>query len=92
MFANLFFFINASLVNTLLDNGASQKYYHWTKGVQIRGSLDLFDAWALKNGLRKEFLQYTARLSTVADFLATTKECLLQVFAYPLIHHFLFII
>jgi hypothetical protein len=79
MFVNLFFFINASLVNTLLDDGASQKYYHWTKGVQIRGSLDLFDAWALKNGLRKEFLQYTARLSTVADCLATTKERLLQM-------------
>lgn len=79
MFANLFFFINASLVNTLLDNGAGVKFYQWTKGVQIRGSLDLFDAWALKNGLRKEFLQYTARLSAVSDFLATAKERLLQV-------------
>ncbi|XP_019614745.1 PREDICTED: LOW QUALITY PROTEIN: ras-associating and dilute domain-containing protein-like [Branchiostoma belcheri] len=78
MFAYLFFFMNASLFNTLMERGAGGRFYKWQKGVQIRGNLDQLEGWAADTGLAEEAGKFMAKLSAAVDLLATPKVHLLQ--------------
>ncbi|XP_035695509.1 ras-associating and dilute domain-containing protein-like isoform X3 [Branchiostoma floridae] len=78
MFAYLFFFMNASLFNTLMERGAGGRFYKWQKGVQIRGNLDQLETWAADAGLGEEADKFMAKLSAAVDLLATPKVHLLQ--------------
>ncbi|XP_066291857.1 ras-interacting protein 1-like isoform X2 [Branchiostoma lanceolatum] len=78
MFSYLFFFMNASLFNTLMERGAGGRFYKWQKGVQIRGNLDQLEGWAADAGLGEEAGRFLAKLSAAVDLLATPKVHLLQ--------------
>ena len=79
LFAYLFFFSNASLFNSLMERGPGGKFYRWTKGVQMRGNLDLVEAWAQSNNLKNQYDEYLAKFQCAVDLLATPKAQLLQV-------------
>ena len=79
LFAYLFFFSNASLFNSLMERGPGGKFYKWTKGVQMRGNLDVLEEWAQVNGLANQFDEYLAKFQSAVNLLATPKVELLQV-------------
>lgn len=78
LFAYLFFFSNASLFNSLMERGPGGNFYSWSKGVQMRGNLDVLEDWAQANGLSSQFNEYMAKFTSAVDLLATTKVQLLQ--------------
>uniref|UniRef100_A0A668AVR0 Si:ch211-176g6.2 n=1 Tax=Myripristis murdjan TaxID=586833 RepID=A0A668AVR0_9TELE len=80
LLAYLFYFINASLFNTLMERGSEAGFYHWSRGVCIRANLDLLLDWALGAGpgLGQMALEYTHTLSSAVNLLATPRENLLQ--------------
>ncbi|KPP78088.1 ras-associating and dilute domain-containing protein-like [Scleropages formosus] len=79
LFAYLFFFINASLFNTLMERGSGGGFYKWSKGVQIRANLDLLMDWAQGAELGHLAVDFFQKLSAAVNLLATPKENLLQV-------------
>eukprot|EP00111_Clytia_hemisphaerica_P011167 TCONS_00032689-protein len=79
LFAYLFFFSNASLFNSLMERGPGGKFYRWTKGVQMRGNLDLLESWAQSNHLKNQYEEYLAKFQCAVDLLATPKAQLLQI-------------
>ncbi|KAG7505385.1 ras-associating and dilute domain-containing protein-like isoform X2 [Solea senegalensis] len=76
--AYLFFFINASLFNALMDRGSVPGFYQWSRGVQIRANLDLMMDWIQSIGLGDLSTEYFQKLSAAVNLLATPKETLLQ--------------
>lgn len=76
--AYLFFFINASLFNTLMERGSVAGFYQWSRGVQIRANLDLLMDWAQTIGLGDIAGEFFQKLSAAVNLLATPKETLLQ--------------
>ncbi|KAL4648166.1 ras-associating and dilute domain-containing protein-like [Arapaima gigas] len=78
LFAYLFFFINASLFNTLMERGSGGGFYKWSKGVQVRANLDLLMDWIQGAGLGHLGVDLFQKLSTAVNLLATPKENLLQ--------------
>ncbi|XP_015258152.1 PREDICTED: ras-associating and dilute domain-containing protein-like [Cyprinodon variegatus] len=76
--AYLFFFINASLFNTLMERGSVAGFYQWSRGVQIRANLDLLMDWAQNIGLGDIAGEFFQKLSAAVNLLATPKETLLQ--------------
>ncbi|XP_077865256.1 ras-associating and dilute domain-containing protein-like [Saccoglossus kowalevskii] len=79
LFAYLFFFTNASLFNMLMERGTGGKFYKWSKGVQIRGNLDLIESWTQEHGLHDEAASFLKTLSTASGLLATPKVQLLHM-------------
>ncbi|XP_078808021.1 ras-associating and dilute domain-containing protein-like isoform X2 [Oryzias latipes] len=76
--AYLFFFINASLFNALMDRGSVASFYQWSRGVQIRANLDLLMDWIQSVGLGDVASEFLQKLSAAVNLLATPKETLLQ--------------
>uniref|UniRef100_A0A3Q3VQJ3 Uncharacterized protein n=1 Tax=Mola mola TaxID=94237 RepID=A0A3Q3VQJ3_MOLML len=76
--AYLFFFINASLFNTLMERGSVAGFYQWSRGVQIRANLDLTMDWIQNIGLGDLASEFFQKLSAAVNLLATPKETLLQ--------------
>lgn len=76
--AYLFFFINASLFNTLMERGSDAGFYQWSRGVQIRANLDLLMDWIQSIGLGDLATEFFQKLSAAVNLLATPKETLLQ--------------
>lgn len=76
--AYLFFFINASLFNALMERGSSPGFYQWSRGVQIRANLDLLMDWIQSIGLSDLASDFFQKLSAAVNLLATPKETLLQ--------------
>ncbi|KAM4717875.1 ras-associating and dilute domain-containing protein-like isoform 2-T2 [Anableps anableps] len=76
--AYLFFFINASLFNTLMERGSVAGFYQWSRGVQIRANLDLLMDWVQNIGLGDIASEFFQKLSAAVNLLATPKETLLQ--------------
>ncbi|XP_029363886.1 ras-associating and dilute domain-containing protein-like isoform X2 [Echeneis naucrates] len=76
--AYLFFFINASLFNTLMERGSVSGFYQWSRGVQIRANLDLLMDWVQSIGLGDLATEFFQKLSAAVNLLATPKETLLQ--------------
>ncbi|XP_040917950.1 RA_Radil_like and Myo5p-like_CBD_Rasip1 domain-containing protein [Toxotes jaculatrix] len=76
--AYLFFFINASLFNALMERGSVAGFYQWSRGVQIRANLDLLMDWIQSIGLGDLAAEFFQKLSAAVNLLATPKETLLQ--------------
>ncbi|XP_047428005.1 ras-associating and dilute domain-containing protein-like [Mugil cephalus] len=76
--AYLFFFINASLFNALMERGSVAGFYQWSRGVQIRANLDLLLDWIQSIGLSDLASEFFQKLSAAVNLLATPKETLLQ--------------
>uniref|UniRef100_A0A3Q1K9D0 Uncharacterized protein n=1 Tax=Anabas testudineus TaxID=64144 RepID=A0A3Q1K9D0_ANATE len=76
--AYLFFFINASLFNALMERGSVAGFYQWSRGVQIRANLDLLMDWIQSVGLGDLATEFFQKLSAAVNLLATPKETLLQ--------------
>ncbi|XP_023249603.1 ras-interacting protein 1-like isoform X1 [Seriola lalandi dorsalis] len=76
--AYLFFFINASLFNALMERGSVAGFYQWSRGVQIRANLDLLMDWVQSIGLGDLATEFFQKLSAAVNLLATPKETLLQ--------------
>nr|XP_057904402.1 ras-associating and dilute domain-containing protein-like isoform X2 [Doryrhamphus excisus] len=76
--AYLFFFINASLFNTLMERGSVVGFYQWSRGVQMRANLDLLMDWVHGASLGDVAADFLQKLSAAVNLLATPKETLLQ--------------
>ncbi|CAG02211.1 unnamed protein product, partial [Tetraodon nigroviridis] len=76
--AYLFFFINASMFNALMERGSVVGFYQWSRGVQIRANLDLMMDWFQSIGLGQLAAEFFQKLSAAVNLLATPKETLLQ--------------
>uniref|UniRef100_A0A8C6PEL0 Ras association and DIL domains 2a n=1 Tax=Nothobranchius furzeri TaxID=105023 RepID=A0A8C6PEL0_NOTFU len=76
--AYLFFFINASLFNTLMERGSVAGFYQWSRGVQIRANLDMLMDWSQSIGLGDLASEFLQKFSAAVNLLATPKETLLQ--------------
>ncbi|XP_054616125.1 ras-associating and dilute domain-containing protein-like isoform X3 [Dunckerocampus dactyliophorus] len=76
--AYLFFFINASLFNALMERGSVVGFYQWSRGVQMRANLDLLMDWVHSVNLGDVASDFFQKLSAAINLLATPKETLLQ--------------
>ncbi|KAM8729884.1 ras-associating and dilute domain-containing protein-like [Acanthopagrus schlegelii] len=74
----LFYFINASLFNSLMERGSEPGFYQWSTGIRLRASLDLLLDWAHAAGLGELALEHTQTLSSSINLLATPWKNLLQ--------------
>ncbi|XP_058851764.1 ras-associating and dilute domain-containing protein-like isoform X2 [Acipenser ruthenus] len=79
MFAYLFFFTNVSLFNQLLDKGPLRGWFHWSRGVQIQGSLRLVLEWAGNAGLSHLAEEFFSKFSSAVSLLATPTLQLVQM-------------
>ena len=79
LFEYLFFFTNASLFNSLMERGAGGKFYRWTKGVQIRGNLDVLEEFANRNGLQEQFTAHMKKIVAAVALLSIPKAQLMSV-------------
>ncbi|KAM8876450.1 ras-associating and dilute domain-containing protein isoform 1-T1 [Synchiropus picturatus] len=78
LMAYLFYFINASLFNSLMERGSEPGFYQWSRGVCMRANLDLLLDWAHAAGLGELALEHTLTFSTATNLLATPRKNLLQ--------------
>nr|XP_040031729.1 ras-associating and dilute domain-containing protein-like isoform X8 [Gasterosteus aculeatus aculeatus] len=74
----LFYFINASLFNLLMERGSEPGFYQWARGVRMRANLDLLLDWAHAAGLGELASEHTHTLSSAINLLATPRKNLLQ--------------
>ncbi|XP_039991396.1 ras-associating and dilute domain-containing protein [Xiphias gladius] len=74
----LFYFVNASLVNSLMERGSEPGFYQWSRGVRMRANLDLLLDWAHAAGQGELALEHTHTLSSAINLLATPRKNLLQ--------------
>ncbi|KAM9336593.1 ras-associating and dilute domain-containing protein [Symphorus nematophorus] len=74
----LFYFINASLFNSLMERGSEPGFYQWSRGVRMRANLDLLLDWAHAAGLGELAVEHTNTLSSAINLLATPRKNLLQ--------------
>uniref|UniRef100_G3NRA5 Si:ch211-176g6.2 n=1 Tax=Gasterosteus aculeatus TaxID=69293 RepID=G3NRA5_GASAC len=75
----LFYFINASLFNLLMERGTNKCTFHWwARGVRMRANLDLLLDWAHAAGLGELASEHTHTLSSAINLLATPRKNLLQ--------------
>ncbi|KAL7373148.1 hypothetical protein ABVT39_028345 [Epinephelus coioides] len=74
----LFYFINASLFNSLMERGSEPGFYQWSRGVCMRANLDLILDWAHAAGLGEVALEHTHTLSSAINLLATPGKNLQQ--------------
>uniref|UniRef100_A0A8C6TTQ1 Si:ch211-176g6.2 n=1 Tax=Neogobius melanostomus TaxID=47308 RepID=A0A8C6TTQ1_9GOBI len=81
LIAYLFYFINASLFNSLMERGLGSQlegFYQWSRGVHLRASLDLILDWAHDTGLGELAQDHTVKLSSAINLLATPRKTLLK--------------
>ncbi|XP_051795825.1 ras-associating and dilute domain-containing protein-like isoform X1 [Acanthochromis polyacanthus] len=74
----LFYFINASLFNSLMERGSEPGFYQWSRGVRMRANLDSLLDWAHAAGLGEVASEHTHTLSSAINLLATPRKNLLQ--------------
>ncbi|KAK5851315.1 hypothetical protein PBY51_002118 [Eleginops maclovinus] len=74
----LFYFINASLFNSLMERGSEPGFYHWSRGVRMRANLDFLLEWAHIDGLGEIASEHTHTLSSAINLLASPRKNLLQ--------------
>ncbi|XP_074518620.1 ras-associating and dilute domain-containing protein-like [Halichoeres trimaculatus] len=74
----LFYFINASLFNSLMERGSERGFYQWSRGVRMRSNLNFLLDWAQTAGLGELALKHTHTLSSAINLLATPRKNLLQ--------------
>ncbi|XP_069779008.1 ras-interacting protein 1 [Narcine bancroftii] len=79
MFGYLFFFCNASVLNTLMERGERGSFYQWTRGVQIRTNLDQVLDWTQTVGMADIASRYLQKLSTAVNLLCIPKTSLLMM-------------
>ena len=79
LFDYLFFFTNASLFNSLMERGTGGKFYRWTKGVQIRGNLDVLEEFASRSGLQDNFSSHMKKVVAAVALLSIPKAQLMSV-------------
>uniref|UniRef100_A0A3Q3GTE0 Dilute domain-containing protein n=1 Tax=Labrus bergylta TaxID=56723 RepID=A0A3Q3GTE0_9LABR len=75
----LFYFINASLFNSLMERGSERGFFQWSQGVRMRSNLNVLLDWAHTAGLGELALKHTHTLSSAINLLATPRKILLQV-------------
>ncbi|XP_034564590.1 ras-associating and dilute domain-containing protein-like [Notolabrus celidotus] len=74
----LFYFINASLFNSLMERGSERGFYQWSRGIRMRSNLNFLLDWAHTAGLGELALKHTHTLSSAINLLATPRKNLLQ--------------
>ncbi|XP_061764761.1 ras-associating and dilute domain-containing protein isoform X1 [Nerophis ophidion] len=74
----LFYFINASLFNVLMERGSVPGFYQWSTGMRLWTNLDLLLSWAQTTGLGKLASAHMHTLSSAISLLATPKNRLQQ--------------
>uniref|UniRef100_UPI0037E8E7BE ras-associating and dilute domain-containing protein-like n=1 Tax=Semicossyphus pulcher TaxID=241346 RepID=UPI0037E8E7BE len=74
----LFYFINASLFNSLMERGSERGFYQWSRGVRMRSNLNFLLNWAHTAGMGELALKHTHTLSSAINLLATPRKNLLQ--------------
>ncbi|XP_029311731.1 ras-associating and dilute domain-containing protein [Cottoperca gobio] len=84
----LFYFINASLFNSLMERGSEPGFYHWSRGVRMQANLDLLLDWAHTAGLGELALEHTHTLSSAINLLASPRKNLLQTSWVSLRSHY----
>uniref|UniRef100_A0A3P8UQ52 Ras-associating and dilute domain-containing protein-like n=1 Tax=Cynoglossus semilaevis TaxID=244447 RepID=A0A3P8UQ52_CYNSE len=72
----LFYFINASLINSLMEREPG--FYQWSRGVRMRAGLDLILDWAHAAGQGETALEQMHTLSSAVNLLATPRKNLLK--------------
>ncbi|XP_077359166.1 ras-associating and dilute domain-containing protein [Festucalex cinctus] len=78
LFAFLFYFINASLFNLLMERGSEPDFYQRSTGIRIRTNLDLLLNWSQTSGLGELAFEHTRTLSSAINLLTTPRKILLQ--------------
>ncbi|XP_032897017.1 ras-associating and dilute domain-containing protein isoform X2 [Amblyraja radiata] len=78
MFAYLFFFSNASLFNLLMDRGSRHRFFHWSKGEQMQGSLRLLLDWIQNEGIGNIADEFFFKFSSAIKLLAIPASILMQ--------------
>ncbi|XP_063109120.1 ras-interacting protein 1 isoform X2 [Cavia porcellus] len=77
-FGYLFFFSNASLLNSLMERGQSRPFYQWSRAVQIRTNLDLVLDWLQGAGLADIATEFFRKLSIAVNMLCVPRTSLLK--------------
>ncbi|XP_058385750.1 ras-interacting protein 1 isoform X1 [Diceros bicornis minor] len=77
-FGYLFFFSNASLLNSLMERGQGQPFYQWSRAVQIRTNLDLVSDWLQGAGLGDIATEFFRKLSMAVNLLCIPRTSLLK--------------
>ncbi|XP_049615555.1 ras-associating and dilute domain-containing protein isoform X2 [Syngnathus scovelli] len=78
LMAFIFYFINASLFNLLMERGSEPGFYQRSTGIRMRTTLDLLLNWSQTTGLGKLALEYTCTLSSAINLLTTPRKILHQ--------------
>ncbi|CAI8034202.1 Ras-associating and dilute domain-containing protein [Geodia barretti] len=78
-YANLFFFINTTLFNSVMQLGPQRGVFTHSAGTTLRSSLTLLEGWACQVGFKGAVLHHLAKLSSILDILATPPQQLLQM-------------
>ncbi|CAL8262864.1 unnamed protein product [Arctogadus glacialis] len=80
LLAYLLYFINASLLNTLMERGPEAGFYQWSRGVRLRANLDVLLDWVHASGPPPGQLapEHLHTLSAAVNLLATPRHVLLQ--------------
>ncbi|XP_041670932.1 ras-associating and dilute domain-containing protein-like isoform X1 [Cheilinus undulatus] len=74
----LFYFINASLFNSLMERGSERGFYQWSRGILMRSNLNFLLGWAHTAKLGELALKHTQTLRAAINLLATPRKNLLQ--------------
>lgn len=77
-FGYLFFFSNASLLNSLMERGQGRPFYQWSRAVQIRTNLDLVLDWLQGAGLGDIAAEFFRKLSIAVNLLCVPRTSLLK--------------
>ncbi|XP_055226048.1 ras-interacting protein 1 isoform X4 [Gorilla gorilla gorilla] len=77
-FGYLFFFSNASLLNSLMERGQGRPFYQWSRAVQIRTNLDLVLDWLQGAGLGDIATEFFRKLSMAVNLLCVPRTSLLK--------------
>jgi len=77
LFSYLYFFLGTSLCNKMFEDESVSLYYNWEEGVKIRKNIELLENWSHDQHMEAAN-NYLTTVISVADFLATSKQFLLQ--------------
>ena len=78
-YSNVFYFLDHSLLNSLMEMIKEQDFVASHSGPIVRAHLNMLEGWACGIGLKEEVLENLARLSAAVDLLATEEAELVQV-------------
>lgn len=79
LFANIFFFINSSLMNTLVDSGPEMGVFKFTTATRLKASIQLLSGWASRVGFKDLTTNLMISFSAAVNLLATPPRELLKV-------------